>query len=69
MTETGVDHIAGTTFHGRKGTVQNRFRYTVDYVLLTPDSAKGPGLFSRNRANLAAVAGAVREICRRNRTG
>ena len=55
MTETGVDHIAGTTFHGRKGTVQNRFRYTVDYVLLTPDSAKGPGLFSRNRANLAAL--------------
>ena len=55
MTETGVDHISGTTFHGRKGTVQNRFRYTVDYVLLTPDSAKGPGLFSRNRANLAAL--------------
>jgi len=52
---TGVDHIQGTTFHGRKGNVQNRFRYTVDYVLLTPDSAKGPGLFSRNRANLAAL--------------
>jgi len=55
VTETGVDHIPGTTFHGRKGTVQNRFRYTVDYVLLTPDSAKGPRLFSRNRANLAAL--------------
>jgi DUF1365 family protein len=55
VTRTGVDHIDGTTFHGRKGTVQNRFRYTVDYVLLTPDSAKGPALFSRNRSNVAAV--------------
>ena len=52
---TGVDLVSGTTFHGRKGGVQNRFRYTVDYVLLTPDTAKGPMLFSRNRANLAGV--------------
>ncbi len=52
---SGVDHIAGQTFHGRRGTVQNRFRYSVDYVLLTPDAAKGPALFSRNRANLAAI--------------
>ena len=55
MTETGVDHVSGTTFHGRKGAVENRFRYTVDYVLLTPDTAKGPLLFSRNRANLAGL--------------
>ncbi|MCF8510330.1 MAG: DUF1365 domain-containing protein [Rhodobacteraceae bacterium] len=52
---TGVDHIQGTTFHGRKGDVQNRFRYSIDYVLLTPETAKGPALFSRNRANLAGV--------------
>ena len=52
---TGVDHIAGQTFHGRKGSVSNRFRYSVDYVLLTPETAKGPSLFSRNRANLSAV--------------
>lgn len=52
---SGVDHIAGQTFHGRRGTVQNRFRYSVDYVLLTPDMAKGPALFSRNRANLASI--------------
>ena len=52
---TDVDHIAGQTFHGRKGAVQNRFRYSVDYVLLTPETAKGPSLFSRNRANLAAL--------------
>lgn len=52
---SAVDHIAGTTFHGRKGAVSNRFHYSIDYVLLTPDTAKGPALFSRNRANLAAL--------------
>lgn len=52
---TGVDHIAGQTFHGRKGSVSNRFRYSVDYILLTPETAKGPALFSHNRANLAAL--------------
>lgn len=55
MPHTGVDHVAGTTFHGRKGSVENRFRYTVDYVLLTPDTAKGPLLFSRRWANLAGL--------------
>ena len=52
---SGVDHIAGVTFHGRKGAVENRFRYSIDYVLLTPDDAQGPALFSRNRGNLAAI--------------
>ena len=52
---TSVDLIRGETFHGRKGAVANSFRYTVDYVLLDPDQAKGPWLFSRNRANLTAV--------------
>lgn len=52
---TAVEHIAGETFHGRKGAVANRFRYTVDYVLIDPDDARGPALFSRNRRNLTAV--------------
>lgn len=52
---TGVDLIRGETFHGRKGAVANSFRYTVDYVLLDPDQARGPMLFSRNRRNLTAV--------------
>lgn len=52
---TKVDHIAGETFHGRKGTVENRFRYGVDYVLLDADEAAGPRLFSRNRGNLTSV--------------
>lgn len=53
---TGVLHLRGDTFHGRKGAVENRFRYSVDYVLLDPASdGPFPALFSRNRRNLASV--------------
>lgn len=52
---TEVDHIRGETFHGRKGALENKFRYSVDYVLLNPDTARGPALFSRNARNLAAL--------------
>jgi len=52
---TGVEHIRGQTFHGRKGAVANSFRYGVDYVLMDPDSAGGPRLFSRNRGNLLSL--------------
>ena len=52
---TPVDHIRGQTFHGRKGEVANAFRYSVDYVMLDPDTAQGPTLFSRNRANLTSL--------------
>ena len=52
---SGVDHIRGTTFHGRKGAVGNAFRYGVDYVLLVPETAVGPSLFARNRGNLISV--------------
>ena len=51
-----VDHIAGTTFHGRKGAVENAFRYGVDYLLLDPEAVSGlPALFSRNRGNLTSL--------------
>lgn len=51
-----LEHIAGTTFHGRRGTLGNRFTYGVDYLLLDPeDAAKGPVIFSRNRGNLVAM--------------
>lgn len=50
-----VAHLRGETFHGRKGAVANRFRYGVDYVLLDPETARGPALFSRNRGNLTSV--------------
>lgn len=52
---SGVDHIRGVTFHSRKGAVANSFRYAVDYVLLDPEKAKGPGLFSRNKGNLTSL--------------
>ena len=50
-----VQRIPAETFHGRKGPVRNAFRYTVDYILLDPDKAKGPRLFSRNRGNLMSL--------------
>jgi len=50
-----VERFRAVTFHGRKGPVQNAFRYSVDYVLLDLDQTAGPSLFSRNRANLMAV--------------
>ena len=53
----GVDHIAGETFHGRKGAVENAFRYGIDYVLLDAESgsAAGPRLFGRNRAGFFSL--------------
>jgi uncharacterized protein len=53
---TGVQHLRGETFHGRRGVVGNRFRYGIDYVLLDPAlGGPFPALFSRNRANLTSV--------------
>lgn len=52
---TRVQRIPAETFHGRKGAVKNAFRYSVDYVLLDPDQAEAPALFSRNRTNLMAL--------------
>ena len=51
-----VDHIAGETFHGRKGAVANAFRYSIDYVLCDAEATlKTPGLFGRNRWGRAAL--------------
>ncbi len=51
-----VDHIDGETFHGRRGGVENAFRYSIDYVALDPEAeVRGPRLFSRNRANLFSL--------------
>lgn len=51
-----VDHIAGQTYHGRKGAVSNAFRYSIDYVLLDAEAdVKGPRLFSRNARGLTAL--------------
>ena len=53
---SGVEHIPGHSFHGRRGAVRNAFTYNIDYVLLDAEApAPGPRLFSRNRANLMAL--------------
>ena len=51
-----VDHIAGHTFHGRKGAVENAFRYSIDYVLCDAEAdVQTPRLFGRNRAGLTSL--------------
>ena len=53
---TAVHHIAGHTWHGRKGAVDNAFRYGVDYVLLDAEApVEAPPLFGRNRAGLVSL--------------
>jgi DUF1365 family protein len=52
----GITHIAGQTWHGRKGAVDNAFRYSIDYVLTDAEAtAKGPMLFGRNRLGVASL--------------
>lgn len=44
-----VQHIAGETYHARRGETKNAFRYSIDYVLLDADAAlETPALFARN---------------------
>ena len=51
-----VEHIDGQTFHGRKGALDNAFRYSVDYVLLDAEAeVKTPFLFARNRSGLVSL--------------
>lgn len=51
-----VDHIAGHTYHGRKGAVENAFRYSIDYVLCDAEARpRTPFLFGRNRAGLTSL--------------
>lgn len=53
---TSVDHIRGETFHGRRGAVENAFRYGIDYVMLDAEaSARGPALFGRNKAGFFSL--------------
>ncbi len=53
---SSIRHLAGHTWHGRRGAVSNAFRYGVDFILIDPDaSALAPGLFSRNSSNLASL--------------
>ena len=51
-----VDHIDAVTWHGRKGEIDNAFRYTIDYVCLDAEAdVRGPVLFGRNRRGLMTL--------------
>ena len=51
-----VDHIAGHTWHGRKGGIENAFRYGIDYVCLDAEAApETPALFSREGRNVTSL--------------
>lgn len=50
-----VLHMAAEVGHFRRGDIAHAFRYRVDYLLLAPESARGPAPFSRNRFNLMSV--------------
>ncbi len=53
---TGVDHIIGHTYHGRKGGTGNAFKYSIDYVMVDAEAApETPWLFSRNSGNLTSL--------------
>lgn len=53
---TRVDHIAGVTYHGRKGAIANAFRYSVDYMLLDAEAeVDTPRLFARNGRGVMAL--------------
>lgn len=55
MTAT-VDHIAGHTYHGRKGETENAFRYSIDFVICDAESTlQTPRLFGRNTASLTSL--------------
>ncbi|MFN3662091.1 DUF1365 domain-containing protein [Yoonia sp.] len=51
-----VHHIAGETYHGRRGATKNAFRYSIDYVLLDAEADLAtPRLFGRNSSNLMSL--------------
>ena len=53
---TTVQHIPAVTFHGRRGAIENAFRYSVDYVLLEPEAdVQTLGLFKRNKTGLTSL--------------
>ena len=51
-----IDHIAGETYHGRRGETTNAFRYSIDYVLLDAEKDPDhPALFARNARGLMSL--------------
>ena len=53
---TTIDHIAGETYHGRRGATKNAFRYSIDYILTDAEvDVPGPSLFGHNSRGLMSL--------------
>ncbi|WP_242494155.1 DUF1365 domain-containing protein [Salipiger sp. IMCC34102] len=53
---SGIEHVAGETFHARKGAVKNAFRYGIDYVMCDMEAeVPTPALFGRNRRGVMSL--------------
>lgn len=51
-----AEHIAGETYHGRRGATKNAFRYSIDYVLIDAElPPRTPRLFSRGAGNVMSL--------------
>ena len=51
-----VEHIDGTTFHGRKGHLDNAFKYSIDYVLMDAEApVRAPFPFRRNGRGIVSL--------------
>ncbi len=53
----GADLVRGSTFHGRTGAVRHRFRHSVDFIFLDPESSEtgSTRFFGRNRWAIASL--------------
>lgn len=51
-----IEHIAGETYHSRRGGTKNAFRYSIDYVLLDAEAAvSSPFLFGRDSTGFMSL--------------
>ncbi|WP_158965243.1 DUF1365 domain-containing protein [Chachezhania sediminis] len=52
-----VEHISGTTWHGRRGAIRNGFSYHVDMLCIDPEDPwpRGPLGYARNRRAPLAI--------------
>ncbi|ARO14673.1 cyclopropane/cyclopropene fatty acid synthesis protein [Ketogulonicigenium robustum] len=63
-------HLPTDVGHARRGPLQHRFRYHVDYLLFAPEATlKRPRLFGRNRLNLFSFYDADHGGARGNGSG
>lgn len=49
-----VLHLPASVSHARRGRVRHAFRYRADYLLLAPETWRGPALLARDRLGLAS---------------